>query len=208
MCAGAVPSLKLQPSGASLGLSQPKATWPRAISADTAGRSLTVCGRMTHGFAGVHSDRETHKELCARVGTPLVRAVLEGYNGSLIMYGQHGTGKTHCFGEYGQMNGAAEGLAARMLRRLYAEAAAAAREHTYSFQMQAVHVRAGGVVARARVDGRRGARVGREVRCSGGVHRRAWREVSRSLRRSEAIFRGRKAGSRNGRERYSRPGAR
>jgi hypothetical protein len=31
----------------------------------------------------------------------------------------------------------------------------------------------------------------------------ARREVSRSLRRSEAIFRGRKPGSRNGRERYS-----
>ena len=59
-----------------------------------------------------------------QVGRPLVRSVLEGFNGTLIAYGQTGTGKTFTLNEPENNGGKDEGLMARMLRELFDQAAA------------------------------------------------------------------------------------
>ena len=67
-------------------------------------------------------DGEDNSLVFRHVGMPLVRSVLEGYNGTLIAYGQTGTGKTYTLGEAALVGGVEEGITPRMLRHLFNEA--------------------------------------------------------------------------------------
>ena len=62
-----------------------------------------------------------------------------GYNGTLLAYGQTGTGKTFTIGEMGRLGSAQEGVAHRMVRALYEEIALDA-QFSYSVEMQFVQV--------------------------------------------------------------------
>ncbi|KAL1526132.1 hypothetical protein AB1Y20_014860 [Prymnesium parvum] len=63
-------------------------------------------------------ERETNEALFQKLGVPLVHSVLSGYNGTLMAYGQTGTGKTYTLGEHGLDSGPHAGLLPRMVGRL------------------------------------------------------------------------------------------
>ena len=46
-------------------------------------------------FDNVYDARNTQKEIYEETALPIVRAAIEGYNGTIFCYGQTGTGKTH-----------------------------------------------------------------------------------------------------------------
>ena len=46
-------------------------------------------------FDGVYDHTSTQKEIFEGCALPIVRAAIEGYNGTIFCYGQTGTGKTH-----------------------------------------------------------------------------------------------------------------
>ena len=46
-------------------------------------------------FDGVFDQESTQKEVYEDVGKPVLKDVLQGYNGSILAYGQTGAGKTH-----------------------------------------------------------------------------------------------------------------
>ena len=92
--------------------------------------SLADGGRFSfnHVFDGEADNARVYRQL----GQPLVRSVLDGYNGTLIAYGQTGTGKTYTLNEPGRLGTAAEGLMPRMLRALFADAQASALAKTHA----------------------------------------------------------------------------
>ncbi|XP_068729598.1 centromere-associated protein E-like isoform X2 [Montipora capricornis] len=57
-------------------------------------RVLDPRSRTNYFFDGVFSPEATNQELYLKVGKPLVYAALNGYKGTLLTYGQTGTGKT------------------------------------------------------------------------------------------------------------------
>ena len=77
----------------------------------------------TYRFHAVY-EKEDNAELFRKLGVPLVRSVLGGYNGTLMAYGQTGAGKTYTLGEYGLDSGPHAGLMPRMVRRLMTSVAA------------------------------------------------------------------------------------
>ena len=50
---------------------------------------------LQFGFDKVFSSNTQQKQIYQEVGEPVVANVLRGFNGSIIAYGQTGTGKTH-----------------------------------------------------------------------------------------------------------------
>lgn len=62
-------------------------------------------------------DALTSGELYARVGQPLLRSALDGYNATLLTYGQTGAGKTHTV--MGQGDGQDPGVVMRLVAELF-----------------------------------------------------------------------------------------
>jgi kinesin family protein 5 len=55
-------------------------------------------GKVTekaYSFDGVFDPECTQKEVYEEVGKPVLKDVLQGYNGSILAYGQTSAGKTH-----------------------------------------------------------------------------------------------------------------
>ena len=46
-------------------------------------------------FDSVYDARNSQREIYEQTALPIVRAAIEGYNGTVFCYGQTGTGKTH-----------------------------------------------------------------------------------------------------------------
>jgi len=46
-------------------------------------------------FDSVYDHTNTQREIYEETALPIVRAAMEGYNGTVFCYGQTGTGKTH-----------------------------------------------------------------------------------------------------------------
>ena len=75
-------------------------------------------------FPGLTSNRSVYEA----VGRPLVMSLLEGYNATLLAYGQTGTGKTYTLGEPHRVDTIEEGLMPRMLRELFEAGGGGARQ--------------------------------------------------------------------------------
>ena len=62
--------------------------------------------RKQYTFDGIFDHASLQKEIYSKVGKPVVESVLEGYNGTILAYGQTGTGKTHTMiGGPGELKG-------------------------------------------------------------------------------------------------------
>jgi hypothetical protein len=81
-------------------------------------------------------DKESNAKIFARVGQPLVHAVLAGYHGTLLAYGQSGSGKTHTMGDLALAGTANEGLVPQALRHLFARVESAPADIEYEVSMQ------------------------------------------------------------------------
>lgn len=51
----------------------------------------------------------------------LLQSVLEGYNGTIMAYGQTGTGKTYTLGRLGEEDTAARGIMVRAMEDIFAD---------------------------------------------------------------------------------------
>ena len=67
---------------------------------DTSRRNTVLLARSSHGaarrfaFDDVFEERTTNAELYGAIGQPLLRSALDGYNATLLAYGQTGAGKS------------------------------------------------------------------------------------------------------------------
>merc|ERR1719158_2033681 len=68
----------------------------------------------------VNASQETVFEVCAR---DVVKSVMDGYNGTILAYGQTGAGKTHTM-TGGHVGFADRGIVPRAISKIYSEAAA------------------------------------------------------------------------------------
>ena len=81
-------------------------------------------GKVTeksYSFDGVFDPDCTQKEVYEEVGKPVLKDVLQGYNGSILAYGQTSAGKTHSLLNSGMgMDGRPDPKQAGLLPRLVA----------------------------------------------------------------------------------------
>lgn len=86
---------------------------------------LTYPHETTRGFQydGVFPDTSNEADIFNYTGKPLLESVLEGYNGTLFVYGQTGTGKTHTMGLLKKVTPKAEGIVPRTLKELFENSA-------------------------------------------------------------------------------------
>ncbi|KAK8964637.1 Armadillo repeat-containing kinesin-like protein 2 [Platanthera guangdongensis] len=75
----------------------------------------------TYEFDEVLTESASQKRVYEVVAKPVVESVLEGYNGTVMAYGQTGTGKTFTLGKLGEDNIAARGIMVRAMEDILAE---------------------------------------------------------------------------------------
>ncbi|CAK9173131.1 unnamed protein product [Ilex paraguariensis] len=75
----------------------------------------------TYEFDEVLTEFASQKRVYEVVAKPVVESVLEGYNGTVMAYGQTGTGKTYTLGRLGDEDTAARGIMVRALEDIIAE---------------------------------------------------------------------------------------
>ncbi|KAK3001477.1 hypothetical protein RJ639_021873 [Escallonia herrerae] len=75
----------------------------------------------TYEFDEVLTEFASQKRVYEVVAKPVVESVLDGYNGTLMAYGQTGTGKTYTLGRLGEEDMAARGIMVRAMEDIWAE---------------------------------------------------------------------------------------
>lgn len=75
----------------------------------------------TYEFDEVLTEFASQRRVYEVVARPVVESVLDGYNGTVMAYGQTGTGKTYTLGRLGEEDTAARGIMVRALEDLLAE---------------------------------------------------------------------------------------
>ncbi|KAJ9706747.1 hypothetical protein PVL29_001961 [Vitis rotundifolia] len=75
----------------------------------------------TYEFDEVLTEFASQKRVYEVVAKPVVESVLDGYNGTVMAYGQTGTGKTYTLGRLGEEDTAARGIMVRALEDILAE---------------------------------------------------------------------------------------
>ncbi|XP_020577627.1 kinesin-like protein KIN-UB isoform X2 [Phalaenopsis equestris] len=75
----------------------------------------------TYEFDEVLTESASQKRVYEVVAKPVVESVLEGYNGTVMAYGQTGTGKTFTLGKLGEDNIAARGIMVRAMEDILAD---------------------------------------------------------------------------------------
>ncbi|WCJ26071.1 armadillo repeat kinesin 3 [Euphorbia peplus] len=75
----------------------------------------------TYEFDEVLTERSSQKRVYEAVAKPVVESVLDGYNGTIMAYGQTGTGKTYTLGRLGEEDTAARGIMVRAMEHILAE---------------------------------------------------------------------------------------
>ena len=94
---------------------------PSSCEGDTL-HNKVVLARSSHGaarryaFDHVFDAHATNAELYASVGAPLLRSALDGYNATLLAYGQTGAGKTHTIMGQGEED---PGVVMRLVSQLF-----------------------------------------------------------------------------------------
>lgn len=74
----------------------------------------------TYQFDEILTDTASQKRVYEVVAKPVVESVLEGYNGTVMAYGQTGTGKTFTLGKLGDEDTADRGIMVRALEDILA----------------------------------------------------------------------------------------
>ncbi|KAL3499469.1 hypothetical protein ACH5RR_038562 [Cinchona calisaya] len=75
----------------------------------------------TFEFDEVLTEFASQKRVYEVVAKPVVESVLDGYNGTVMAYGQTGTGKTYTLGRLGEEDTSARGIMVRALEDILAE---------------------------------------------------------------------------------------
>lgn len=75
----------------------------------------------TYEFDEVLTEFSSQKRVYEVVAKPVVESVLDGYNGTVMAYGQTGTGKTYTLGRLGDEDTAARGIMVRALEDILSE---------------------------------------------------------------------------------------
>lgn len=75
----------------------------------------------TYEFDEVLTEFASQKRVYEVVAKPVVESVLEGYNGTVMAYGQTGTGKTYTLGRLGEEDTAARGIMVRAMEDILSE---------------------------------------------------------------------------------------
>ncbi|RVX15317.1 Kinesin-like protein KIN-UA [Vitis vinifera] len=75
----------------------------------------------TYEFDEVLTEFASQKRVYEVVAKPVVESVLDGYNGTVMAYGQTGTGKTYTLGRLGEEDTAARGIMVRAMEDILAE---------------------------------------------------------------------------------------
>ncbi|KAL4188065.1 hypothetical protein AMTRI_Chr09g22010 [Amborella trichopoda] len=75
----------------------------------------------TYQFDEVLTECASQKRVYEVVAKPVVESVLEGYNGTVMAYGQTGTGKTFTLGRLGEEDTAARGIMVRSMEDIFAD---------------------------------------------------------------------------------------
>eukprot|EP01043_Picozoa_sp_COSAG02_P008477 COSAG02_NODE_272_length_26345_cov_761.363179_4_plen_982_part_00 len=94
---------------------------PSSCEGDTL-HNKVVLARSAHGaarrytFDHVFDEQATNAELYESVGAPLLRSALDGYNATLLAYGQTGAGKTHTIMGQGRED---PGVVMRLVSQLF-----------------------------------------------------------------------------------------
>ncbi|KAJ4895845.1 Armadillo/beta-catenin repeat family protein / kinesin motor family protein [Raphanus sativus] len=76
----------------------------------------------SYRFDEVFTDTASQKRVYEGVAKPVVEGVLSGYNGTIMAYGQTGTGKTYTVGKIGKDDAAERGIMVRALEDILASA--------------------------------------------------------------------------------------
>ncbi|XP_028785376.1 kinesin-like protein KIN-UA isoform X2 [Neltuma alba] len=74
----------------------------------------------TYEFDEVLTEFASQKRVYEVVARPVVESVLDGYNGTIMAYGQTGTGKTYTLGRLGEEDTAARGIMVRAMEDILA----------------------------------------------------------------------------------------
>ncbi|KAH6820558.1 armadillo repeat kinesin 3 [Perilla frutescens var. hirtella] len=75
----------------------------------------------TYEFDEVLTEFASQKRVYEVVAKPVVESVLDGYNGTVMAYGQTGTGKTYTLGQLGEEDAADRGIMLRAMEDILAE---------------------------------------------------------------------------------------
>eukprot|EP01018_Ginkgo_biloba_P033595 Gb_20367 [translate_table: standard] len=75
----------------------------------------------TFQFDEVFTETASQKRVYEVVAKPVVESVLNGYNGTVMAYGQTGTGKTFTLGQLGERDSADRGIMVRALEDILAD---------------------------------------------------------------------------------------
>ncbi|CAN6466518.1 unnamed protein product [Victoria cruziana] len=75
----------------------------------------------TYQFDEVFTEFSSQKRVYEVVAKPVVESVLEGYNGTIMAYGQTGTGKTFTLGRLGEEDTAARGIMVRSMEDILSD---------------------------------------------------------------------------------------
>ncbi|KAK9266125.1 hypothetical protein L1049_010772 [Liquidambar formosana] len=75
----------------------------------------------TYEFDEVLSEFASQKRVYEVVAKPVVESVLDGYNGTVMAYGQTGTGKTYTLGRLGEEDTSARGIMVRSMEDILAD---------------------------------------------------------------------------------------
>ncbi|KAJ0246977.1 Kinesin-like protein KIN-UC [Hirschfeldia incana] len=76
----------------------------------------------SYRFDEVFTDTASQKRVYEGVAKPVVEGVLSGYNGTIMAYGQTGTGKTYTVGKIGKDDAAERGIMVRAIEDILASA--------------------------------------------------------------------------------------
>lgn len=79
----------------------------------------------SHRFDEVFTESASQKRVYEAVAKPVVEGVLNGYNGTIMAYGQTGTGKTYTLGKLGTDDASERGIMVRALEDIIASASPA-----------------------------------------------------------------------------------
>ncbi|GAB2224197.1 hypothetical protein Droror1_Dr00004948 [Drosera rotundifolia] len=74
----------------------------------------------TYEFDEVFTDFASQKRVYEVVAKPVVESVLDGYNGTVMAYGQTGTGKTYTLGQLGDEDSSDRGIMVRAMEDIFA----------------------------------------------------------------------------------------
>ncbi|XP_047333625.1 kinesin-like protein KIN-UB [Impatiens glandulifera] len=75
----------------------------------------------TYEFDEVLTEYSSQKRVYEAVVKPVVESVLEGYNGTVMAYGQTGTGKTYTLGQLGEEDTSSRGIMVRAMEDILAD---------------------------------------------------------------------------------------